>query len=60
MKNIYIAPSLDIVEVKVKASLLAGSDPNTQTLSVTEGNISDGSQIGSRRQSSLWDDDEEE
>ncbi|MBP5340232.1 MAG: hypothetical protein J6Z14_13185 [Prevotella sp.] len=60
MKKTYIVPSLDILEVKVNTSLLSASDPNAQTLSVTGENISDGNQIGSRRQSSIWDDDDEE
>ena len=59
MKKTYIEPVMNIVAVEVKTSLLGASDPQTQTLSVEGESISDGDQIGSRRSSSLWDDEED-
>jgi len=58
MKKTYFEPTINVIAVEIKNTLLTASDPKTQTLSVDGETINDTSSIGSRR-SSIWDDDEE-
>lgn len=58
MKKTYIKPATMIVAIEIKNTLLTGSDPESQTLSVDGGSIDNGNEIGARRRS-LWDDDED-
>lgn len=59
MKKTYIEPNMKIVAISVKTTILAGSDPQVQTLSIDGASIDDGSKIGSRGGGAFWDDDEE-
>ena len=60
MKKNYIEPSVSVVNVKVKTSLLTGSNPQSQALTVGGEEISSSNDIGSRRMTSVWGDEEEE
>lgn len=58
MKKTYFEPTINVIAVEIKNTLLTASDPKTQTLSVDGDFIEDGSSVGSR-QGSLWDDVED-
>jgi len=53
MKNIYIIPELQVVEIKITHQLLAGSEVSVSSTSITDDEV-----VLSRR--GFFDDDEEE
>ena len=58
MKKTYFEPTVNVIAVEIKNTLLTASDPKAQSLSIDGETIDNGSSIGSRR-SSIWGDDEE-
>ena len=60
MKKTYIEPNTLVVVLDTKTTLLAGSDPKAQALSIEGESIDNGNLIGTRRMNSVWDEEDEE
>ena len=56
MKKTYINPTTTIVNIKLQ-QMVATSTPQTQTLDNNEQPITNGNDIGARKFSNLWDDE---
>ena len=57
MKKIYQNPTIKIVKINV--TLMVGSSPGQQNLSIDDYPVVDSEEIGSRQGYSVWDDEDD-